>query len=193
MATRIKQKTLALQENRDRRPTAHARYIRISPYKVRTVLALVRGLPVNQALAILRNMPRGASEVVFKLLSSAIANAENNLNLDRETLYVAEITASQGPTLKRMLPKAKGSSSRILKRTSHLTVKLDEISDDKIIDVKATKPAKVGTTKKTTKTNTEKSKTDSKLKKTDVKSKDEKTNKNTKKQPDKTKVQKETK
>jgi large subunit ribosomal protein L22 len=134
MATRTRQKTLALQVNKDKRPVAHARYIRISPYKVRTVLALVRGLPVNQALATLRNMPRGASEVVYKLVVSAVANAENNLNLDADTLYIAEITASQGPHLKRMVPKAKGSSGRILKRTSHLTVRLDGIVDDKVND-----------------------------------------------------------
>jgi large subunit ribosomal protein L22 len=132
MATRFKQKALQLSNNRDKRPTAHARYVRISPYKVRTVLGVVRGKPVNQALALLTNMPRGASEVVFKVISSAVANAENNLNLVRDDLFVAEIFASQGSHLKRMVPKAKGSSGSILKRTSHITVKLDEINDTQL-------------------------------------------------------------
>jgi len=74
-------------------------------------------------------MPRGASEAVYKVISSAVANAENNLNLIRDDLFVAEIFASQGSHLKRMVPKAKGSSGRILKRTSHITVKLDEMQD----------------------------------------------------------------
>jgi len=150
MATRVKEKTLALQQNKDKRPVAHARHIRISPYKVRTVLDIVRGLPVNRALATLKNMPRGASEVVYKLVASAVANAENNHNLDADALYIAEIHASQGPTLKRMLPKAKGSSSRILKRTSHLTVRLDDITNKGVVDVKSTSTTSKSSTKNTT-------------------------------------------
>lgn len=82
---------------------------------------------MDEALAILRFTPKSASPVVEKLLNSAIANAEHNLGLSRDTLYVAEIFANQGPSLKRFMPRAKGSASPILKRTSHITVILDEI------------------------------------------------------------------
>jgi len=125
MATRIREK--AKNREHDKRPHAVARYIRITPRKVRIVINLIRGKNVNEALAILKYTPKSASPVVEKLLKSAIANAENNLSMNRDNLYVAEIYADQGPTLKRFMPRAKGSASRILKRTSHITVVLDEI------------------------------------------------------------------
>ena len=108
---------------------AHAtvKYVRISSRKVRIVINLIRGKKVDEALAILRFTPKSASPVVEKLLNSAIANAEHNMGLSRDTLYVAEIFANQGPSLKRFMPRAKGSASPILKRTSHITVILDEI------------------------------------------------------------------
>ena len=126
MAKRMKEKAAARKEARDRRPKAIAKYIRISSCKVRIVIDLIRGKQVDEALAILRFTPKAASPVVEKVLLSAIANAENNPPyLNRDNLYVAEIYANQGPTLKRFMPRAKGSASPILKRSSHITVILD--------------------------------------------------------------------
>ncbi|MDR3051308.1 MAG: 50S ribosomal protein L22 [Oscillospiraceae bacterium] len=126
MATRTREKAAARKENRDKRPRAIARYIRISPRKARIVIDLIRGKKVNDALAILMYTPKAASPIVEKLLNSAIANAENNLSLDRNDLYVAEVYANPGPTLKRFVARARGSASPMLKRTSHITVVLDQ-------------------------------------------------------------------
>lgn len=101
MATRVKEKTAARKANADKRPRAIARYVRISSRKVKIVVDLIRGKKVDDALAILMYTPKSAAPVVEKLLNSAIANAENNLNMDRESLYVAEVYANQGPTMKR--------------------------------------------------------------------------------------------
>ena len=132
MAKRMKEKAAARKANADRRPKAIAKYIRISPRKVRIVINLIRGKQVDEALAILQFTPKAASPVVAKVLNSAIANAENNPPyLNRDNLYVAEIYADQGPTLKRFMPSAKGSASSILKRSSHITVILDEVKEDK--------------------------------------------------------------
>lgn len=125
MATRSKQKSLLRQETADKRPHAVAKYVRISPFKVRVVLNIIKNKPVVEALAILENTPKAASEILIKLLNSAVANAENNNNLSRNDLYVAECYANEGPTLKRMQPVSKGRGYRILKRTSHITVVLD--------------------------------------------------------------------
>jgi len=105
---------------------AHARYIRMSPRKIKVVLDLIRGKNVNEALAILKHTPRAAAPVVEKLLKSAMANAENNHNMDVTKLYVAETYANQGPTLKRFRPRAQGRAYRIRKRTSHITMVLKE-------------------------------------------------------------------
>lgn len=126
MATRSREKTAARRENRDRRPRAIARYVRISSRKVKVVIDLIRGKSVQEAQAILMYTPKAASPVVEKLLNSAVANAENNLDLSRDTLYVAEVFANQGPTLKRFRPRAQGRASRIRKRTSHITIILDQ-------------------------------------------------------------------
>ena len=132
MATRMKEKAAKRKENRDRRPKAIAKYIRISSRKVRIVIDLIRGKQVDEALAILQFTPKAASPVVEKVLASAIANAENNPPyLNRDNLYVAEVYANQGPTLKRFRPRAKGSAAPILKRSSHITVILDEKKEDK--------------------------------------------------------------
>ena len=122
MATRQREKAAKRQENKDTRPRAVAKYIRISPTKVKIVVDLIRGKSVAEAKAILMATQRAASEPVLKVLNSAVANAENNLELSKDNLYVAEVYADQGPTLKRIRPRAKGSASRILKRTSHITV-----------------------------------------------------------------------
>ena len=126
MAKRIKEKAAKRAEQRDMRPRAVARYVRISSRKVRIVIDLIRGKQFSEALAILKFTPKSASPVVEKLLKSAIANAEYK-GLNKDDLYVAEVYADQGPTLKRMMPRAKGSGAMILKRSSHITVVLDEI------------------------------------------------------------------
>ena len=128
MATRIREKAKAREQNKDTRPRAIARYIRMSPRKVRAVIDLIRGKTVNEALAILANTPRAATKPVMKVLKSAIANAENNMNMSQDNLYVAEIYADHGPTLKRIRPRARGMAYIIRKRTSHITVVLDEIN-----------------------------------------------------------------
>ena len=126
MATRSKKKAAQRRENAEKRPHATARYIRISSRKVKVVIDLIRGKSVEDAEAILLYTPKAAAEPVLKLLRSAIANAENNLELSKDNLYVAEIYANQGPTLKRYRPRARGSAFHIRKRTSHITVILDE-------------------------------------------------------------------
>ncbi|MBQ3415044.1 MAG: 50S ribosomal protein L22 [Clostridia bacterium] len=103
-------------------------YARISSRKVRIVADLIRGKNVDEALAIVKFTPKASSEIIEKLLKSAIANAENNHDMKHENLYIAEIFANQGPTLKRIRPAAKGSAVRIRKRTSNITIVL---RDDK--------------------------------------------------------------
>ena len=105
---------------------AHLKYARISPRKVKIVLDLIRGQDAGTAMGILKNTPRAASELLIKLLASAVANAENNFHMDSSKLYVAECYANEGPTLKRIMPRAKGSADRILKRTSHVTIVVKE-------------------------------------------------------------------
>ena len=105
---------------------AIARTIRIAPRKVRLVLDLVRGKEVSEALAILKLTNKRTSPVVEKLIKSAVANAEHNYDMDIERLFISEIYADEGPTLKRFRPRAQGSASRINKRTSHISVILEE-------------------------------------------------------------------
>ena len=109
-------------------PKAEAtlKYARISSRKVKIVADLIRGKNVDEALAIVKFTPKASSEIIEKLLKSAIANAENNHGMSHEKLYVAEIFANQGPTLKRIRPAAKGSAVRIRKRTSHITIVVRE-------------------------------------------------------------------
>lgn len=126
MATRIKEKAVKREENRDKRPYAVAKHIRISPYKVRAVLDVIRGKSYVEAAAMLKAMNKSSSDPVLKVLNSAAANAENNMGMNKDNLVVAACFADQGTTLKRMMPKAKGRGTRILKRTSHITVILDE-------------------------------------------------------------------
>ncbi len=125
MAKNTREKTKRIAENKDRRPYAVARHIRMSPYKVRRALALIRGKSVNEAAAILDYATIVSAEPVKKVLLSAAANAEHNFGMDRGDLVVAEAFADQGPTLKRMNPVSKGRAHAILKRTSHITVILD--------------------------------------------------------------------
>ncbi|MGI6029973.1 MAG: 50S ribosomal protein L22 [Eubacteriales bacterium] len=105
---------------------AHAKFVRISPRKVGVVADLIRNKPVGMAIAILKQTPKAASGILEKLLMSAMANAENNHNMDVSKLYVAEVYANGGPILKRIMPRAQGRAFRIYKRTSHITIVLKE-------------------------------------------------------------------
>ena len=105
---------------------AHAKYIRISPRKVKIVADLIRCKSLPQATAILMTTPKAASEPLLKLMNSAAANAENNHGMDPEKLYVAEVFATPGPILKRIMPRAQGRAYRINKRTSHVTISVAE-------------------------------------------------------------------
>jgi large subunit ribosomal protein L22 len=101
---------------------ASARFVRITPMKARRVVDLVRGLPVDEALAVLAFAPQSASETVYKVLESAIANAESTEDLDRGDLVVSVAMVDEGPTMKRWRPRAQGRATRINKRTSHITL-----------------------------------------------------------------------
>ena len=111
---------------KDTRPSATLSYARVPVQKACFVLDAIRGKDVNTALAIVTYNPRYASELIAKLLKSAIANAENNNGMNREKLYVEECYANQGPIMKRIQPRAQGRAYRILHRTSHITIVLDE-------------------------------------------------------------------
>ncbi len=104
--------------------TAKSKYIRQSPYKLRLVLNLIRGLPVSEALDILKFTKRKASDEITKVIQSAMANAENNFGLNSNDLYISKAIADEGPTLKRFRPRARGRAGRINKRTSHLLIEL---------------------------------------------------------------------
>ena len=121
----MKKKAAKVAETKEKRPYAVAKYIRVSPYKVRTVLALIRGKSYKEAKAILDYSVNGSALAVKKVLMSAAANAEHNLGMDKADLYVAECYADGGQMLKRMQPVSKGRGHAILKRTSHITVILD--------------------------------------------------------------------
>jgi large subunit ribosomal protein L22 len=105
---------------------ATLKYARISPRKMKIVLDLIRGKDAGVAMAILKNTHKSASEYLVKLLGSAVANATNNFSMDETKLYVSECFVCPGPTLKRIMPRAKGSADRILKRTSHVTIVVKE-------------------------------------------------------------------
>ena len=118
-----------MEETLVKEARATLKFVRISSRKVKIVADLIRGKNVDEALAIMNFTPKASSEILEKLLKSAIANAENNHDMKHENLYVAEIFANQGPTLKRIRPAAKGSAVRIRKRTSHITIVLKEKED----------------------------------------------------------------
>ena len=125
MAGNMKKKTERIQAQKDKRPYAVAKYIRVSPYKVRTVLDLIRGKSVAEAQAILKSSVGGGAAPTYKVLMSAVANAEHNQQMDRGDLYVAACYADGATSLKRMQPVSKGRGHAILKRSSHITVILD--------------------------------------------------------------------
>ena len=115
------------------------RYARISPFKVREVTREIQGLPVSAALDVLAFTPKKAAFLISKTLKSAVANAENNANLRVDGLVVKEAVVGEGPTMKRMMARARGSGSRILKRTSHIRIVL---SDEIAIETRETRKAK---------------------------------------------------
>ena len=125
MASNMNKKVERIAATKDNRPYATAKHLRVSPYKIRTVLALIRGKSVEEAAAILTYCNKGGSLEVKKVLLSAAANAEHNNGMDRGDLVVAEAFANGGPHMKRMQPVSKGRGHAILKRTSHVTVILD--------------------------------------------------------------------
>src|SRR5215203_1742090 len=132
----------------DRRARATARYVRMTPMKVRRVVDLVRGMQAREALSVLQFAPQAASEPVAKVLASAIANAEHNRQLDPASLVVSVAYVDERPTLKRFRPRAQGRAFRINKRTSHITIELESVATQagpakKAAPAKATKaPAK---------------------------------------------------
>ena len=105
---------------------AHLHHARISSRKVKIVIDLIRGKRVDEAIATLKYTNKAAAPIVEKLVKSAIANATNNHGMDETKLYISEIYANQGPTMKRIMPRAQGRANRIRKRTSHITVVLKE-------------------------------------------------------------------
>jgi large subunit ribosomal protein L22 len=125
---------------------ATARFVRISPNKARRVVNLVRGLPAKEALTVLQFAPQAASEQVYKVLASAIANAENNERLDPDALLVSEAFVDEGPQMKRFRPRAQGRAYRIRKRTCHITFAVEAVAPaarptKKAAPAKATKAA----------------------------------------------------
>ena len=105
---------------------AVARYVRISPRKARQVIDLIRGKEIGEAVAILRNTPRKASGLIEKVLNSAVANAENNYEMDIDDLFIKEAYVDEAPTMKRWRPRAQGMASPIRKRSSHITIVVGE-------------------------------------------------------------------
>jgi large subunit ribosomal protein L22 len=111
----------------DNAALAQARYVRMTPTKCRRVIDIVRGLPVQEALDILRFQPQSASEPIAKVVASAAANAEHNKRLDPASLVISSAYVDEGPTLKRFRPRAQGRAYRIRKRTSHITVVVSSV------------------------------------------------------------------
>ena len=106
---------------------AKASYVRVTPMKARRVVELIRDMPAQEALQLLKFAPQAASEPVAKVLASAIANAENNFSLDPESLIISRAYVDEGPTLKRFRPRAQGRAYRIRKRTSHITIEVESV------------------------------------------------------------------
>jgi len=110
-----------------RTAVARATHVRVTPMKARRVIDLIRDMPANQALSVLKFAPQAASEPIAKVVASAIANAEHNFSLDPETLVISRAFVDEGPTLKRFRPRAQGRAYRIRKRTSHITIEVESV------------------------------------------------------------------
>lgn len=119
--------------------TAKLRYLRIAPRKVRLIANLIRGKTVEEAQTILNFTTKRAAPVLVKLLESALANAKNNFQLEEKNLYISKITVDEGPKYKRWMPRARGQASEIQKKTSHITLVLDEIEKKKLKKIKKLK------------------------------------------------------
>jgi large subunit ribosomal protein L22 len=146
---------MATVEQEAPKARAVARYVRVAPRKARRVVDLVRGLPVDEALTTLEFAPFSAAEIVYKVIASAQANAENNLGLDPESLLVSEIKVDEGPTMRRYRPRAHGRAYRINKRTSHITVVVESVQAQRsaapsVRRPKAAAPKPVETNEKST-------------------------------------------
>src|ERR1700704_787575 len=115
---------------------ARATHVRVTPMKARRVIDLIRDMPAQQALSVLKFAPQAASKPIAKVLASAIANAEHNFSLDPETLVISRAFVDEGPTLKRFRPRAQGRAFRIRKRTSHITIEVESI------EIETKKPAR---------------------------------------------------
>jgi large subunit ribosomal protein L22 len=144
--------------------------LRISPRKVRLVIDLIRGLDVSEAKLQLNFLVKRSSKPILKLLDSAIANAKNNFKLDESNLYISEIFASEGPTLKRIMPRAMGRAFHIMKRTSHITIVLEEKVKPKSGNTKKVEDLKKEKTKDIKKKTNSKETTEEKEKTTEKKS-----------------------
>lgn len=131
MATRIRQKAEKRAANKDKRPYAVAKDIRMSSSKVRIVLDHIRGKNAAEAVATLTYMPQAGAAEALKVLKSAIANAENNKGLSSDNLYVAECYSTSGSLMKRISFRARGRADRLLKKTCHITIILDELKEAK--------------------------------------------------------------
>jgi len=138
---RGKYKRTVRNAQKDNRPQAHGMYVRVSDLKARVILEQIKGKDATTAMAILTYSPRAAAVPVRKLVQSAMANAENNLGMNPSNLYVAEAIANQGPTMKRIRPKAKGRAYPILKRSSHITIILDDKANKPVKQTKLQKQA----------------------------------------------------
>ena len=119
--------TIAGETDDVRTAFARATYVRVTPMKARRVIELIRDLPAQDALSVLKFAPQAASEPVAKVLASAIANAEHNFSLDADTLFVSRAYVDEGPTMKRFRPRAQGRAYRIRKRTSHITIEVESV------------------------------------------------------------------
>ncbi len=137
------------------RAVARARYVRVTPMKARRVVELIQGRSAQEALAVLEFAPQAASALVSKVLASAMANAQNNLELDPDTLVVYRAFVDEGPTLKRFRPRAQGRAYRIRKRTSHITVEVESVPERQAAQRRAggrSRGGQSGTGKKATQT-----------------------------------------
>jgi large subunit ribosomal protein L22 len=137
------------------RAVARARYVRVTPMKARRVVELIQGRGAQEALAVLEFAPQAASALVSKVLASAMANAQNNLELDPDTLVVYRAFVDEGPTLKRFRPRAQGRAYRIRKRTSHITVEVESVPERQAAQRRSggrSRGGQAGTGKKATQT-----------------------------------------
>ncbi len=127
MAKRVREKTANRQANKDTRPKATAMYVRMGSSKAKRILDTIRGKKYLEAVAIVENSTSSNADAVLKVLNSAAANAEHNLGMNKDNLFVAECYANQGPSFKRAIFRAKGGVDTIIKRTCHITIILDVV------------------------------------------------------------------